>query len=169
MKDGSAEDAIERIAEALKQMAPSFKKSSFKKDALDGIQTLELNDRVRHLINILHRYLPTDFEETADILICLKSNWNPGDPDDNLSGFAAWPIIDYVGEYGLQHPSTSLDVLQELTSLFSAEFSIRSFYIEHMEATLKRAEAWCRDSDEHVRRLASEGCRPRLPLSLIHI
>jgi len=163
MKEGLGLAAVERIAESLARTVPGFPKRDFSAEALAGIERLELKERVRHLIGVLHHYLPTDFNETARILIQLKANWIPGESGDPLAGFAAWPITDYVGEYGLTHPETSLDVLKELTSLFSAEFAIRPFIQEHWSLTFKALKRWCADPDEHVRRLVSEGTRPRLP------
>ncbi|MBN2683899.1 MAG: hypothetical protein JXR40_01345, partial [Pontiellaceae bacterium] len=163
MKDGLGSEAVERMAESLKRTVPGFPKKQFIANAMDGIEELELKDRVRYLIRVLNAYLPEDFEETGDILIRLKGNWLPGDPGDNLGGFAAWPVIDYVGEYGLAHPGKALEVLRELTSMFSAEFSIRPFIIEHFDLTLQTLEKWTTDPNEHIRRLVSEGSRPRLP------
>lgn len=163
MKDGLGEDAIVRIAESLSRIIPDFPKQAFFDEALDGLRMLELKGRVQHIISALNHYLPNDFKKTADILIQLKDNWIPGKPGDSLADFAAWPITDYVGEYGLNHPETALDVLEKLTPLFSAEFAIRPFFIKHRELTLQTVHAWSTDPDEHVRRLASEGSRPRLP------
>lgn len=156
MKDALGFDAVGRIAASLMRVAPGFPERAFIADALAGLESLELKNRVRHIGGILHRYLPADFTAAADILIRLKSG-------RNLRGFAAWPLLDYVGEYGLGQPERSLAVLKELTGLFSAEFAIRPFFIEHRELTLQTVHEWCVDPDEHVRRLASEGSRPRLP------
>jgi 3-methyladenine DNA glycosylase AlkC len=163
MKDGLGRAAVERIAESLARTKPGFPKKAFTDDALEGLDGLELKQRVHHIIGALNRGLPDDFNETAELLIRLKTRWIPADPDDKLGGFAAWPIIDYVGEHGRTHPDKALDVLKELTSLFSAEFAIRPFITEHTVLTMAHLEAWCADPDEHVRRLVSEGTRPRLP------
>ncbi len=163
MKDGLGAAAVERIAESIVRTIPDFPKRKFVDDAMDRIPDLELKERVRHIIDVLSRYLPGNFTEAADILIRLKDNWLPGDPDDNLAGFAAWPVIDYVGEHGLDHPGKALEVLRELTPLFSAEFAIRPFIIDHFDLTFQTLGKWTADPDEHVRRLVSEGSRPRLP------
>ncbi len=163
MKDGLGLAAVERISASLKKTVPSFPKERFEKEALCGIEALELKDRVRHLIAVLDTYLPEDFEKTGDLLIRLKENWIPGEPGDNLAGFAAWPVIDYVGEHGLGHPEKALEVLKQLTPMFSAEFAIRPFIINHFGLTFQCLEKWTADPDEHVRRLVSEGSRPRLP------
>ncbi len=163
MKEGLDAAAIGRIAQSLALTVPGFPKQRFINDAQANLSDLELKGRVRHIIDVLNTFLPNDFIQTSEILLQLKANWIPGDPNDNLSGFAAWPIIDYVGEHGLGHPEKALEALKELTSMFSAEFAIRPFIIAHFETAFQTLEMWTQDPDEHVRRLVSEGSRPRLP------
>jgi len=163
MKDGLGERAVNRIARSLKQVYPEFPENDFRTAALNGLSSLELKDRTKHLMTVLHEYMPDHFEQTANLFVKMKPHWDFGDPDDNLAGFAAWPIIDYIGEYGLDHPEISLHALKELTSLFSAEFAIRPFLIHHTALTFQTLEKWIHDPDEHIRRLISEGTRPRLP------
>jgi len=163
MKDGLGEEAVERIVQAFVSTMDQFPADQFRADALNGLDGLELKERVGHLIEVLHQYLPKEFEITAELLTSMKPVWDRGDKDDPLRGFAAWPIIDYIGVHGLNHPELSLKALKHLTSLFSAEFAIRPFLISHMEVALSYLREWCGDADEHVRRLASEGTRPRLP------
>jgi len=163
MKDGLGDEAVERIAESLARTISGFPKKKFTTDVMSGLEALELKERVWHVIGVLNKYLPDDFTETAKILIQLKANWISSEPGDPLGGFAAWPIIDYVGEHGLGLPEKALAVLKELTPLFSAEFAIRPFITEHFDLTFQTLDGWCNDPDEHVRRLVSEGTRPRLP------
>lgn len=163
MKDGLGDIAVDRIARSLKKVYPAFPEKDFLKSVLHGLNPLELKDRTKYIMAVLHECMPNHFEKTARIFVKMKTVWDYGDPDDNLAGFAAWPIIDYIGEYGLDHPEVSLNALKELTSLFSAEFAIRPFIINHFELTFQTLEKWIDDPDEHVRRLVSEGSRPRLP------
>jgi 3-methyladenine DNA glycosylase AlkC len=163
IKDGLGEEAVSRIAASLARVIQDFPEDRFRKKAMDGIGELELKDRVRHLVRVLNDFLPQDFAETAGILVRLKDNWIEGDPDDRLRGLAAWPVIDYVGEYGLSYPDHALAALRELTPFFSAEFAIRPFIIEHPDTAFRYLHEWTADGDERVRRLVSEGSRPRLP------
>lgn len=163
MKDGLGDAAVKRLAANLWAVQADFPYQPFLELALQGLQELELKERVIHIIAALHQVFPEDFKQTAGILHKCSQQWQAGDPDDPLRGFAAWPLIDYVGVHGLQQPALALDTLKKLTSLFSAEFAIRPFLLEHRELSLKRLHLWSRDKDEHVRRLVSEGCRPRLP------
>ena len=163
MKNGLAEPAIVRIANVLESTLIEFNKPLFLKEALRGLNGLELKQRVHHIINALHQIFPSDFKETAYILHKMKSNWDYGCSNDRLRAFAAWPVVDYVAVYGLEHPKESLDVLKNLTSLFSAEFAIRPFITKFPHYCMQQFSIWVEDESENVRRLVSEGTRPRLP------
>lgn len=163
MKNGLAEPAIKRIAFALSKVLTNFSRDSFIASSLVNIEQLELKERVQHLIKVIHSFMPNNFPQAAKLLIEVKSHWDYGEKEDALSSFAAWPIIDYIAEFGLEHPRESLIALKELTELFSAEFAIRPFIINHAEYCHQQFELWVDDNSEHVRRLVSEGTRPRLP------
>lgn len=163
MKNSLGSDAIRRISVALLAVMNDFPAPQFIEEAEAGITRLELKQRVSFLIVVLARYLPADFTVTAAMLLQINDHWDFGEQTDSLSGFAAWPLIDYVAEYGMEHPQQSLAVLKQLTPLFSAEFAIRPFITQHFALTYAALIKWSADPDEHVRRLASEGIRPRLP------
>ena len=85
---------------------------------------------LRHVIAGLHRALPQPFPRAAaSILSAVHRDRATG--ASSLRGFAAWPLIDYIGEHGVGHPDIALEALRELTELFSAEFAIRPFLIQH--------------------------------------
>ncbi len=166
MKNSLGEKAVKRIAAMLVKSQPSFEQQAFESAALTKLDTLELKERVAHIIAAMHNFLPDNFPATAAILIKCKDNWIAGDEGDSYQVFAAWPIIDYIAVYGIEHPELSLETLKTLTSLFSAEFAVRPFILKYPELCLKTFELWTNDNDEHVRRLVSEGTRPRLPWGL---
>lgn len=165
MKDHINAAAIGHIASVFSKAMPEFDNAAFRKDCIKPLKTLELKQRVNHVIHTLHQYLPSDFKVTAKILHRVKQHWHTG-TTSGWSSFAAWPVIDYVGVYGIDHPRLALPLLKELTPLFSAEFAIRYFLVEHFDITHSYLAEWCFDNDEHVRRLVSEGSRPRLPWGL---
>jgi len=131
--------------------------------ALDGYEALELMDRARHISATLADYLPEDRERAIDILV---DSLDVDLDDTGLAGMASFlymPHVCFVGEYGLDCFATSMKAQYELTKRFTAEFSIRA-YLEHREAeTLDKLREWATDPNHHVRRLVSEGTRPRLP------
>ncbi len=163
MKEGLGVDAVARIEHVLSILIKDFPSHDFKVSALTGLEPLELKQRVNHLIDVLAQYLPNDFQSVVTILLQVKQHWDWGEPDDALSGFAAWPLIDYVAVHGIDYPELALPVLKELTPLFTAEFAIRPFIQCHFDISYQSILDWCNDTDENVRRLASEGMRSRLP------
>lgn len=163
MKDGLGGAAIDRIAAGLKSAWPAFDSAAFTKSANSGIETLELKERVQHLIQVLNQFLPENFSETAAILSKVPEDWDFGDPNDPLRWFAAWPITDYAAEYGMHEPEISLALLKKLTHMFSSEFAIRPFILSYPELCFAQFDLWIEDESDHVRRLVSEGSRPRLP------
>ena len=163
MKDGLNRAVIERIAATFSRVSPDFASNGFLRRACDGLDGLELKDRVIRVAESLDAVLPRPFPKALAVILKAAEVWPERDPDDALGGFAAWPIIDFVGLYGVDHPDESLPALRRLTPLFSAEFAIRPFLIEHTDATLAHLDRWIADPDEHVRRLVSEGTRPLLP------
>ncbi|PHS69737.1 MAG: DNA alkylation repair protein [Methylophaga sp.] len=163
MKDRLGKDAVRHISHILSLVIDDFPTQSFIADAEDGLYKLELKQRVDFLIVILAKYLPSNFAKTASILMALKDDWIVHSENKDVDNFAAWPLIDYVAVYGLQEPELSLELLKKLSPLFSAEFAIRPFIEQHFELSYSQLLIWCTDPDEHVRRLASEGIRPRLP------
>ena len=170
MKDGLGHNAVRRIASALSALADSkrvdgfeFQPKTFIEHAVAPLEALELKQRVLHVIDTLHQFLPADFRQSARLLEALPEVWDRGQDNDPLRGFAAWPLIDYIGEHGLDHPEIALETLRRLTALFSAEFAIRPFILRHPSLCQTTFQQWAKDDCEHVRRLVSEGTRPRLP------
>lgn len=163
MKDGIDRVAIQRISSAVSRLVPTFDAVEFEQRASDNLGDLELKQRVTHLIEALHATFNVSFPELQPQLMPLVSVWDHGDENDALRSFAAWPVTDYVAVYGIEHPELALPLLENMTELFSAEFAIRPFIINNQNETLAVMQAWAVSSNHHVRRLASEGCRPKLP------
>jgi 3-methyladenine DNA glycosylase AlkC len=163
VKNQLGKAAVQHIARCLRELMPAFEPEPFCAAALEGLEQYELKQRVMHIIHALHACLPNDFEQTAKVLHGLPDVWSVQGSDTELSAFAAWPLIDYASVYGLAQPNTALALLKKLTPLFSAEFAIRPFILEHLDYCMQQFTQWVHDDDEHVRRLVSEGTRPRLP------
>jgi 3-methyladenine DNA glycosylase AlkC len=70
---------------------------------------------------------------------------------------------DFVEVYGLAHWETSVSALEQFTKYSSSEFAVRAFILKDEPKMMDQMLNWASHEDEHIRRLASEGCRPRLP------
>ncbi|MFN7124615.1 MAG: DNA alkylation repair protein [Allorhizobium sp.] len=139
-----------------------FDHAAFLADILPVIEGLELMQRGQCIADALRRHLPADFEQAARILHgCLPAPDRAG-----LSGWALLSFNQYVAAHGRGHLETALGLLKTLTPHFTAEFGIRPFIAEEQDATLAIISGWVTDPNQHVRRLASEGTRPRLPWAM---
>lgn len=163
MKESLNQHALARIASGLATLDDGFPQQRFIAQGLQGIEGLELKQRIDFIIELLGDYLPADYPAAAAILAEIPKVWDHGDEADPLSSFAAWPLIDYSARYGLDYPEIALPLLAKLTSLFSSEFAIRPFIKRYPDLCFDHFHQWLSSKDEHVRRLVSEGCRPRLP------
>ncbi len=163
MKDGLDRRAVSRLSAAILQVEPAFPSSQFERDSNEGLEQLELKARVAHVAVNLEKHLPADFRAALSIVLRAGESWPAGDFDDPLSEFSAWPLLDWVARAGLDDIDASLDALRRLTHLFSAELAIRPFILRDEQRALATLRRWTADSSEHVRRLVSEGTRPRLP------
>jgi 3-methyladenine DNA glycosylase AlkC len=154
--------AIGRIARRVANANEDFDAPAFARAAASGLGRLELKARVRHVAQALREQLDPDYETAlAQLLASLPP---PLEDTEELSlGFDYWPFCQLVEDHGADHVDASLDALRELTCRFSAEFAIRPLLVRDPERTLRRIRKWLRDPNPHVRRLCSEGTRPRLP------
>ena len=163
MKAGLDRAAVSRISAAMAALFPAFQRQRFSRAANQGLGPLELKQRVHFLIDLLHQHLPAHFADVAERLHSLPDVWDYGDINDSKRGFASWPIIDYVAVHGIEQPDIALSLLARLTHLYTAEFAIRPFILRQPGPTWQHLRSWLDHDDEHVRRLVSEGTRPRLP------
>jgi 3-methyladenine DNA glycosylase AlkC len=156
-------EVVRRIAAMLRGAHPTLPERRFIAEASQGLDALELMDRARHIMRAMHRALPEDFEHAARIL-----EDSLGPPLDRTEGygmslFLYLPHVLYVAEHGLAHFEPAMRLQHALTQRFSAEFCIRPYLERYPRETLARLRQWAGDANVHVRRLVSEGTRPRLP------
>ena len=159
--------AIDTLASALAEVGQVFDAPRFTSLAMQGLEELELKERVRHLIDCLHQTLPQPFPEALSfVLAAVELDAVRPEEERQLRGFVAWPLIDYIGAHGIEHPELALEGLRATTERFSAEFAIRQYIEQFQGITIEYLKRWLRDSNHHVRRLVSEGTRPLLPWGL---
>lgn len=125
---------------------------------------LELKGRVRRVSTVLHQQMSGDYKKDIKQLLKLTEALRLDKGSDN--GFAYIFLSDYVEQYGTGHFEESFAAMEVITTLISCEFAIRPFIIADMDAALKEMNRWCSHAHPAVRRLASEGCRPRLPWAM---
>ncbi len=158
------------IAAMLHAAWSGFDRAAFLADIAPGYEALELMQRGRRIADAMHRRLPAAYPEAVAILVAsmgpamgLDAAGEPVASGSGHSAFVYLPHSLFIAGHGLAHFEASMHAQHALTQRFTAEFSIRPYLEHHTQATLDRLMAWTDDPSAHVRRLASEGSRPRLP------
>ncbi|MCK6648502.1 MAG: DNA alkylation repair protein [Bacteroidia bacterium] len=145
------------LSKRVKEAYPTFNEKDFIKDTTFGLEHLSLNERLRNTSLVLNKYLPANYLKSLNVMYEVIEN--------SPKGYVALVFPDYVGLFGHEHFEQSMEALKFFTSFGSSEFAIREFLKRDFDKTIKVMERWANDTDHHVRRLASEGSRPRLPWS----
>jgi 3-methyladenine DNA glycosylase AlkC len=156
-------DVPKAIARMVAAVYPRFESARFVRDALKGYDALALMPRGKHIAQALRRHLPDDYPRAVEILVASLDQPHGRPAGQGMASFLYLPHTEFVAAYGLDHFEASMQAQYELTQRFTAEYSIRPFLQKHEAATLARLKQWADDPSQHVRRLVSEGSRPRLP------
>ena len=157
---------VEKIAKEIALVHPDFLVAQFVAKVLAAFPNLELKERINHIAVCLRMYLPENYEEAVNVLVnSLPAPCNPLLSDQDFGDFIYAPYGHYVAKYGCHavYLEKSLQVLEQITMRFSAEDAIRYFINSFPEQTMLKMLAWASHKHYHVRRLASEGSRPKLP------
>lgn len=157
---------VTMLAERISKVHPRFQAQSFIAAVLAPFPSLELKARITHIAEELSRHLPMPFEEASAILVeSLPPPLDPNLSDDDFGDFIYAPFSEFVAIKGCHANDlkASLQALEHMTQRFSAEYAIRPFINAFPRETLSFLESCTAHSNYHVRRLASEGSRPKLP------
>lgn len=156
-------NVVQGLARELAAQLPTFSKHAFVRQCLTGLDELELTARGWHIAEALHQYLPEDFPEASAVVCAALGPELDGTDAFGMALFRYLPYVFFVQKYGLDAFEPAMQLQYELTKRFSAESSIRPFLVRYPKRTLARLRRWAEDANVHVRRLVSEGTRPRLP------
>jgi 3-methyladenine DNA glycosylase AlkC len=164
---------IEQTAKHLKRVWPTFDNKLFVRTATTGLDALEMKGRAMQIASALEATLPADFDQAAGILeTALAPAFTTEDlapmhtNTEGIAGWVIWSTGEFIVRRGLTQPERAMKSLREMTMRFSTEYSIRPFIDQHPALALKTLHKWSNDNNLHVRRLVSEGSRPRLPWGL---
>lgn len=155
-------ELIAAMAQHLSDVWSGFPADDFIIESQKGLATLELKQRADQIARVLQKSLPQDFPAAAAILHAAL----PGPGKAGLSGWAILPLNIYIARCGLVHFDHAMALLRDATKHFTSEFGVRAFLIEDQDRALAYMMAWSESENVHIRRLATEGCRPRLPWAM---
>jgi 3-methyladenine DNA glycosylase AlkC len=164
---------VQQAAAHLQRADSRFDAARFVTLATDGIDTLEMKARAMQICDALEATLPAGFDAAAACIeaalappIAGAQAAGPELGEQGLAGWILWPAGEFVARRGLGSPARALAALHAITQRFTAEFAIRPFIVAHPERVFATLQRWTTDPSPHVRRLVSEGSRPRLPWGL---
>ncbi len=147
------------------KFSPDFDRNQFINLIFDADwKNRELKDRMRHTALVLHHFLPTHFPDTARLLarFCVHMK----DAGFGNQALQYMFVPDYIQLFGIEYFEESADAFAQITPFTSCEFAVRPFIVKYPQAMIERMLAWSGHENHHVRRLSSEGSRPRLPWAM---
>jgi 3-methyladenine DNA glycosylase AlkC len=158
--------SITQLSKEIHLVDPDFDQENFFKIATKNLSKLEMKQRVDQIAYALSKSLVNHPHQTLiKILAPYKyhqnQKWQAETP--GIYGFMVWPLTRYIELYERDNLKKSMKALYEMTKRFSSEFAIRSFIQQYDQEAYHYLEEWVNDKNYHVRRLVSEGTRPRLP------
>ncbi len=156
-------DYYRQLAHDIKQAYPALNAGKFYHDAVADLDSRELMARIQHTTGIVHQHLPHDYRQALKVLYAVGEVIQTRLGEHSNSELGSLFIHHYISQYGQHDYARSITALRDLTHLCSSEFAIRDYLLLDCERTLGHMKSWVEDQNAHIRRLASEGCRPRLP------
>ncbi|MEE9432003.1 MAG: DNA alkylation repair protein [Melioribacteraceae bacterium] len=158
LKNYFNKELINRLSTEIHSVHIQFDKNKFTKSVFcKEWKDFELKERMRHIVISLHNSFALSYKDEIRILKLVVPKFND---------FTAMLFPDFVEVYGMGSYKFSIPALEFFTQHSSSEFAIRRFIIKYPTKTMEQMFEWSKHKNFHVRRLASEGCRPRLPWSI---
>jgi 3-methyladenine DNA glycosylase AlkC len=157
LKEMFNENFYKNFAKEFSKVYKQFDSKKFVKEVTTSISDLSLNQRMRKTSEVLKHHLPSDYKKAVEIMKKVIPS--------TKGGYTNLVFPDFVGVYGHDDFESSMEALKYFTKFGSSEFAIREFLKRDFKKTIQVMQKWSVDENYHVRRLSSEGSRPRLPWS----
>ncbi len=156
-------DLAKDLAKKISKVDPSFNGTSFIKSTTKQLPPLELKARVEVFADELFHHFDGDYDQAMAVLLKILGPENEEETGMFTEYYWIMPIAKFVEKYGRYNFKLSMVALEEVTKRNTSEYAIRPFIEKDQKKTLKQILKWSKNSNKHIRRLASEGVRPRLP------
>lgn len=167
---------VELIAESFAAVHKRFDSGRFVQHCLDGLGSMTFKQRSAHIAAGIAKELPGDFSQAQPLLLAslppareMRGDIGAdgtGEEKRSLSVFFFLPHSHYISEYGAKDPAhfaAGMEAVRQLTMRSTSEFCLRAFLLADQARALGFLREWVTSDNVHVRRLVSEGTRPRLP------
>ena len=151
------------LSDKICMIKPNFNQAIFIKYVEEKVEDLELKDRVEIIADLLFENLEEDFIIGIHTLLQILGPENEEETGMFKNYYWIMPIAKYVEKFGLNSFELSMKAIEEITKRNTGEYTIRPFIEQDQKKTLRVMIEWTKHKNKHVRRLSSEGVRPRLP------
>jgi len=174
LKDMFNKEFFDRFTKDLKFVIEDFNTRKFISQIMDDEwEKREFKQRCWHITTVLKNFLPTNYKDAIakilELLEQIKDVHDSSKIDDTTFGLSleyGWILDNFVEQYGVDDYETSIKAIEKITQFTSCEFAVRPFIIKYPKKMMKQMLAWSKHEHWGVRRLSSEGCRPRLPWAM---
>jgi 3-methyladenine DNA glycosylase AlkC len=165
IKDIYSQPFYEQFAERVTEVYPQFNKTAFVKSAFSAaFKEMEWKERMKHTTMVFHEFAPTDFEQATSLILALIRQIQLKQPGVDTLAYVFFP--DYISTYGLNDFDNAVKAFEQVTQFVSCEFAVRPFILKYGDRMIAQMVRWSDHENYAVRRLASEGSRPRLPWAM---
>lgn len=170
-KNAYSPQLVACIADHLEKHAPHFDRDSFCRPIVTELERLELKERAQLIADGVHHALPKGAAKRAEVVLAMlhPDEFDHANGNSDAAGICGWgsmPLTMMVGQRWIEDFDRAMAVQKELTKRGSSEFGVRYFLLSDQERALDIMRGWIGDPNRHVRRLISEGTRPRLPWAM---
>jgi len=165
LKNLYSQQFFEQLSSVLDDVIPGFDTTQFVEKIFDSDwEQRELKERMKHIANVLHDFMPNDYILAVSILSEIADATKQTPLEKMSLEFMFLP--QYIETFGLDHFDDSVWAMEQITPFASCEFAVRPFIVRYPEKMMKQMLYWSGHENHHLRRFASEGCRPRLPWAM---
>lgn len=153
----------ELLSGKIKAVYPKFDEQKYIKNVASKVNDLAYSGRIELHARELNSALNLDYKDQIEILTSILGEENPNETGMFKNYYWVLPIGKFVEIYGINDFETSINAIAEITKRNTGEYAIRVFIRKYPNKMLEVMRNWAKSSNFHLRRLASEGLRPKLP------
>lgn len=162
-KEWFGREVAEELAPRLARVVKDFDEKWFISYIDERAEGEEMSGRLDIVADAIEKFVSEDYLTVLGVLEQIMGQKLEKENGMFTEGWWLWPVGRYVERHALENPEKSYEFIYELTQRFTGEFAIRPLLKECPKETLEVLKEWSKDESVHVRRLASEGMRSRLP------
>lgn len=151
------------LADKISTVYRKFDTKGFVRDVKKHVIGKSYTQRIEVIADVLKQYLPEKYPEALDILLQILGPENQEETGMFTNFYWLMPVGKFVEKYGLNHFALSIKAIEEITKRNTGEYAIRPYARKYPEKTLAICTKWAKSKNFHLRRLATEGLRPKLP------